>query len=505
MSKVQFKQLSPADFFYRNRELAGFDTAAKSLYTSLREIVENSFDGAEIGGINPDIFITIKQKPSFDDVYTIFVSDNGIGIPSKQIPEALAKLLFGGKYVERQSRGHFGLGASMTVLYSQITTNLPTRVVSAEQGSKYIDEYHLMIDIQKNEPIIRKHDKIPNKHNWHGVAVEVNIEGDYSRAHHRILDYLKSTALVSPYADITFVDAYGIMYKFDRVIQEVPDLGEAVLPHPKGIDTEKMLRLLRVAKQKTLQNFLESNFQRVGEVTSTNFLEFVDLPKNKNPQNLNHDEIVRLVQGMNDYDDFLSPETKCLSPIGEDVLIAGVKKELEPDFVSAVTRKPEAYSGHPFIVEVAFAYGGDKIEKQSEPTLYRYANRIPLLYDEYADVSAKVIRSFNWRLYKVPDSARLAVITHIASTKIPYRTAGKESIADREELEHEIKLAMQVCARKLRIYLSKIERKKRKARRHSVYEKYLPYIAQFATKLSGHKKEPDLENILEKKDEDNSS
>jgi len=92
LSKVEFKQLSPADFFYRNRELAGFDTPIKSLYTAFREIMENSLDGAEIGGISPDIFIAIKKRS--EDVYTIFISDNGIGIPGKKVPNALAKLLF---------------------------------------------------------------------------------------------------------------------------------------------------------------------------------------------------------------------------------------------------------------------------------------------------------------------------------------------------------------------------------------------------------------------------
>ncbi|MHA1531324.1 MAG: DNA topoisomerase VI subunit B, partial [Candidatus Heimdallarchaeota archaeon] len=107
------------------------------------------------------------------------------------------------------------------------------------------------------------------------------------------------------------------------------------------------------------------------------------------------------------------------------------------------------------------AYGGNKIESSSEPTLFRFANRIPLLYDQYADVAAKVIRSFNWRMYKVPQNGKLAIITHIASTKVPYRTAGKESISDRPELEREMKLAMQVCARKMRVYLSRIEREER--------------------------------------------
>ncbi|NHJ47312.1 MAG: DNA topoisomerase VI subunit B [Asgard group archaeon] len=493
MSKVEFKQLSPADFFYRNRELAGFDTPAKSLYTAFREIIENSLDGAEIGGINPDIFVQIKERS--EDVYTIFISDNGIGIPGNKVPNALAKLLFGGKYVERQSRGHFGLGASMTVLYSQITTNLPTRVLSCTRGSKVIDEYHLMIDIQRNEPIVRVHNQLPNKKNWHGVAVEVSIEGDYRRAHSKILNYIQSTALVAPYANITFIDAYGILYKFSKTINDVPKLGEAVLPHPRGVDTEKMLRLIRVARQKSMRKFLMSNFQRVGEKTAQNFLEVVQINAEKSPQKLTHDEIVRIVQGMNSYEDFLSPETKCLSPIGEEVLIAGINKELSPDFVSAITRKPQAFSGHPFVVEIAMAYGGPVIETSSEPSLFRYANRIPLLYDQYADVSAKVTRSFNWRMYKVPDNSKLAIITHIASTKVPYRTAGKESISDRPEIEREVRLAMQVCARKLRIYLSRVEREKRTAIRTSIFEKYMPFIAQFATRLSGSKNTPSVDFI----------
>ncbi len=494
---MEFKQLSPADFFYRNRELAGFDSPVKSLYTAFREIIENSFDGAEIGGINPDIFVSFKQRS--EDVFTIFISDNGIGIPGDKVPKALAKLLFGGKYVERQSRGHFGLGASMTVLYSQITTNLPTRVLSCSRGSDVIDEYHLMINIQRNEPIIHYHGQIPNKKKWHGVAVEVNIEGDYRRAHTKILDYIESTAMVAPYANITFIDAYGILYKFNKVIDEVPKLGEAVLPHPRGIDTEKMLRLIRIARQKTMRKFLQSNFQRVGVKTAQSFLKFVNINPEKAPNKLNHEEIVRCVKGMNTFEDFLSPETKCLSPIGEEVLTAGIQKELEPDFITTVTRKPQAYSGHPFIVEVAMAFGGNIIERSSEPTLYRFANRIPLLYDQYADVCAKIIRTFNWRMYKVHDNSKLAIITHIASTKVPYRTAGKESISDREELEREVRLAMQVCARKLRVYLSRVEREERSKIRISIFEKYMPYIAQFATKLSGKKEVPSLDFVYENK------
>ena len=43
MVEVKFEKISPADFFYRNRDIAGFSNPSRSLYMSLRELVENSF------------------------------------------------------------------------------------------------------------------------------------------------------------------------------------------------------------------------------------------------------------------------------------------------------------------------------------------------------------------------------------------------------------------------------------------------------------------------------
>ena len=43
MPKVKFEKISPADFFYRNRDIAGFSNPSRSLYMSIRELVENSF------------------------------------------------------------------------------------------------------------------------------------------------------------------------------------------------------------------------------------------------------------------------------------------------------------------------------------------------------------------------------------------------------------------------------------------------------------------------------
>ena len=54
-------------------------------------------------------------------------------------------------------------------------------------------------------------------------------------------------------------------------------------------------------------------------------------------------------------------------------------KELQPEYLVVHQRKPSTYAGHPFIIEMGIAYGGD-VPRKSGFVLYRFANKIPLLY-----------------------------------------------------------------------------------------------------------------------------
>jgi len=36
--------MSPSDFFYRNREIAGFSNPSRAIYAAVRELLENSLD-----------------------------------------------------------------------------------------------------------------------------------------------------------------------------------------------------------------------------------------------------------------------------------------------------------------------------------------------------------------------------------------------------------------------------------------------------------------------------
>jgi len=277
--------------------------------------------------------------------------------------------------------------------------------------------------------------------------------------------------------------------------------------------------MLKLSEARTLQEFLRKNFQRVGETTANNFLKYAGMwqegerrskkskrmPKNS-PQNMGAEDIVKLVNAMKGYDQFLAPDPSCLSPLGEDLLATGIKKELEISeedissgnaFVSTIQRKPTTYEGFPFIVEVGLACSKN-IPTEGKILLFRFANKIPLLFDEGSDVSWKVVSTdIDWRNYRVvPGETPVAVFVHLCSTKVPYKTVGKEFIADRPDVEHEILNAIREVARNLKLYLSRKEHLAKERRRLDVFEKYLPKVAQFSTKLSKQKKEPDVKPLL---------
>ena len=495
MASQTFEEISPADFFYRNREIAGFTNPSRAIFAAIRELVENSLDAAEAFAVPPNIYVRLSdEQDSTPGTYLLRIQDNGSGITSRHIPSAFGQVLFGSKYKLKQSRGTFGLGGTMAVLYGQITTHKPAQIISSTASSK-VYKYRIMVDIQRNKPVILERRILLNRDRWHGTIVEFSLEGDYYRAMPKILDYFKQTALVNPYANITFVDPKGRLYKFTRVTTKMPSPPKETLPHPYGVDVEKVKRLVRVTPHNNMLDFMKSHFHRISENIAKRFIEFADISPKKNPRKLNPQEIVKLVHMMKQYEDFRPPSASCLSPLGEDLLKAGILKALKPEFTAVCQRKPSTYAGHPFIVETAIAYGGE-IPKRGDFILYRFANRIPLLYDEASDVSFRVVKSFNWRRYKASQDMPIAILVHICSTKIPYKTVGKEFIADRPEIKREVLNGIRDVARRLKRFLSKREHVAKEKRRLNIFSKYLPKIAKFTTELAGREEEPDIEKLL---------
>jgi DNA topoisomerase-6 subunit B len=481
---IKFEEISPSDFFYRNKEIAGFENPAKACYTIVREFLENSLDACELGGFLPEIEIYMKSVNEEEKRLRIKVIDNGIGVPHDKIPLAFGKILYSSKYVLRQHRGIFGLGGKMAVLYSQITTNNPFRVISATPNNGYISFYELKIDILRNEPIILKRSKIINQNGWHGLILECEFIGDYLLSKKKIFEYLFQTSIAVPYARIYYQDYEGNALLFERKTDKIPPIPEETLLHPKGVDLEMLKRLIKINPNLPLNRFLAKNFQRIGQKAAEEILKLANIEFEKPVSKLTEEEIVRLYNVMKSYP-FKRPSANSLSPLGESFAI-GIKETFNPEFLSYDMREPSSFEGHPFIVETAIAYGGDiPIPEQNEINLFRFANKIPLIYDSYNDVSMKVIKNINWSIYKLNIYQEpIAFFVHICSTKIPYKTLGKEYIANQPEIYKEIELSLRKNARLLSAYINKKRIIEYQKIRYKYLKEYIEKIANFACILA---------------------
>jgi DNA topoisomerase-6 subunit B len=367
--------------------LAGFTNPARALYMTVRELVENAMDACELAGITPNVYVRLVSEETNPDVpdpkpYRLTVRDNGPGVPPQHVPSAFGKVFYGSKYVLRQSRGMFGLGGTMAILYGQITTNRPFTVVTSPDGKKQYG-FQMMIDIGENRPIVLKRFS-SDADGTTGTKVDLALEGDYLRASQKINDYFKQTAMVASYANITYVDPSGQVTFLERVTNSMPTPPKETLPHPHGIDVEAFKRIVKLSEEHEMKSFMVTHFHRVGDKIATKFLEFAGVNPKLPPKRLSNNQVVAIVDALQRFPDFLQPDAACLSPVGEEILLAGINKELHPEFSTVASRPPSSYSGFPFLVEVGVAYGGKTL--QPGVKLFRYANRIPLLYDEcYSD------------------------------------------------------------------------------------------------------------------------
>jgi len=465
---------------------------------SVRELVENSLDSTEMAGILPDIYVRIIPESSNVDLpdprpYRLSVIDNGTGVAPQHVPSAFGKVFYGSKYVLRQSRGMFGLGGTMAILYGQITTNKPVTVTTSADG-KWKHSFQMIIDIGENRPTVLKRLRAEANGST-GTRVDLTLEGDYLRSSQKIGDYLRQTSMVASYANITFVDPIGQVTFYERAITSMPPPPKETLPHPHGIDVEAFKRIVKLSDQHDMKSFMVTHFHRVGDKIATKFLEFAGVSPRLPPKRLNNNQVVAIVDALQRFPDFLQPDAAVLSPVGEQILLAGMNKELQPEFSTVVERPPSSYSGFPFLVEVGLAYGGKVL--QPGVKLFRFANRIPLLYDESSDVSFEVLNEeVDWRRYHVLPEAPVGVITHICSTRIPYKTVGKEYIADRPEIQRELRNAVREALRRLGIFLSRKGSMEAVQRRMNVYGKYLPLIAKFSTNLAGKRRTPKYQKLV---------
>lgn len=482
-----YRAVSVAEFFEKNRHLLGFGSKRQALLTCIKEMVDNSLDACEEIKELPNVLVKVSHVKG--DVYKVLVEDNGPGIVKRNLGHAFGKLLYGSKFHgNKQARGQQGIGVTSCILYAQLTTGKPSKITSKISDKDPAHVITLMIDTAKNEPKILE-EGVDNKFNHRGTRVEIEIEAEYlSTGKQSVYEYLKRTSIVNPHAQIMFITPEGRKHLFKRSVNTIPKQAKRIKPHPDGLELGIMLKMLMSSEKKSLKSFLTGEFSSIGSKTAQEILEKTGLDERIKPTMVSRDQAEKLLKAMQSVK-IQAPPLDCLSPIGEVNLLRSLKSEIPAEFYTTVTRKPTAYSGMPFQVEVGLAYGGE-LPSDKKAQILRFANKVPLIYEDYACAITQAVKDIDWKRYGIENpggvpKGPLMIVVHVASVWVPFTSEGKQAIASRPEILKEIKLGLMEAARKMQKYINKKERVRREKERVDTFQRYSLEVAHALSKILG--------------------
>jgi DNA topoisomerase-6 subunit B len=515
------REISVSEFFTKNRHLLGFDNPRKALLTCVKEAVDNALDASEEAGILPDVVVKVEVAVS-DGVppppasqatrFRVTVIDYGPGIVRQQIPPIFAKLLYGSKFHRlRMSRGQQGIGISAAGMYAQLTTGKPVQIISRTSARAPAHYFEVQIDTKKNEPRIFENKKI-DWESHRGTQVTLEIEGRYQKGRASVDEYLEQTAIANPHVRLVYQTPEGETREYPRTINELPPQPREIKPHPYGIEFGVLLRMLHDTRSHSLSGFLAGDFSRVSSAIAQEICGTAKLSPDARPRNIHGADAEALYKAIQSTK-IMAPPSNCISPIGEKAILHGLYKQIKGEFYTAVTRPPSVYRGNPFIIEAGLAFGkgpdqagatpeapaaplaeGEQEAEDSElARVIRYANRVPLLYQQSACATFKAALETAWRNYGISQSrgalptGPMVIFVHMASVWVPFTSESKEAIADYDEIRKDIKLALQECGRRLGVFLRRRERAKSEFRRRNIFELYIEEVVEACARLKGGK------------------
>ena len=504
------KQIAISEFFEKNKHFLGFDSLQRAIITAVKESVDNSLDACEEVRILPDIRIEVKRLEG--NRVELITQDNGPGIPRDSIEHVFGKFLLGSRFhAIRQTRGQQGIGITGVVMYSQLTTGAKTRVVSKVEDDATAVFVDLGIDTRKNKAIksgeIRGTwiDNVTGEEVDHGLRIETVMNAKYQRGKQSVYQYLRMTSIVNPHATITLTvqDKDGEIIEeghWERTTDRLPRVVKEIKPHPHGIHLGTLQRMLREAEERKMTSFLRHNFSGISMRAAREILEKAGLDESRQPRRIRAEEAQLIVNSFQKVK-VLNPPTDCLSPI-EDLLIKkGLSKAIDSRFASTATREPQVTQGNPFQVEVGLVFGGD-LNSDSPIEILRFANRVPLMYQQGGCLLTKALESVDWKRYGLEQpggrgipKGPAAVLVHLASTNVQFTSEAKEAVAANEEVLEEIRRALLEVGRGLKNHLKKSSQRKKAQEKFELINVILPEISKKSSQLLD-REEPDLAPVI---------
>ncbi len=487
----QQREISVSEFFAKNRHLLGFDNKRKSLLTAVKEAVDNSLDACEEAQVLPELEVIVQQVG--EDRFKVVVQDNGPGVVKQQIPNIFGKLLYGSKFHRlKMARGQQGIGISAAGMYGLITTGQPISVISRTGPKKSAHHYKIAIDTKKNRPEI-VHDEEVEVDWLHGTRVEIHLVASYAKGRQSIDEYMDQTAIANPHASIKYTGPVGEPVHYVRATDKLPAEPREIKPHPHGIELGTLMKMMKETSAKKVGAFLQKDFSRVSPTVAGQVCQKAGLTRLTWLNAVDSHATERLYQALQSAK-LRAPGTDCLVPMGAESILSGLLKEVKAEFYTASTRSPAVYRGNPFQIEVGIAYGrelcsgagerGDESAKNNKPEqgqarVIRFANRVPLLYQQSGCCTYKAMVETKWNNYGLSQArgalpaAPMVVLIHMASVWVPFTSESKEAIADYDEIRKEIKLALAECGRRLGILLRRKKTRTAYAKRRDVFTRYV--------------------------------
>src|SRR5512133_3441355 len=494
--------------------------------------------------------------------FVVVIEDNGPGIVKAQVPKIFGKLLYGSKFHRlKQSRGQQGIGISAAAMYGQLTTGQPIRVPSRTGKGKPAHYFEIQIDTRKNNPVVTKDEQLDDWRLEHGTRVELEIVANWQAGQRFVNRYAEHTALSNPHCTLRYVRPRQEPLLFPRATDELPKEAVEIKPHPHGVELGALMMMAGDSKSHDVKGFLQTAFSRVSSSVADEIVQRAGLKGRVRPRDVAEDrELAERLHKAIGETKIMNPPTNCLSPIGDELMRRGLisflsviesegpeengdsqldldsasKKKASrkekaakaeapevPDappeegvekikghnyLIATVTRPPKVYRGNPFQVEVGLAFGGSwPADKPIE--LFRFANRVPLLFQRSACGMTEAIVKTDWRHYMLsqPRGALpvgpMALLVHIASVWVPFTSEAKEAVAHYPEITREIQLAAQECGRKLAAHIRKRQHADYQAQRRSIFELYIPEVARSIGKITGKSPDPIKREFLRLADE----
>lgn len=497
----EFKELTASEFFRRNKQMLGFSGKIRSLTMVFHELITNSLDASEEAGILPEIKIDLKRLDK--DHYILRHTDNGPGIPEPFITKVFSTMFAGSKFRNIQSRGQQGLGCSGCVLLSQMTTGKPAKVVSGYQEGDHLKgvEMTFKMDVKKNKGLVLERKTVEVQST--GVSLELHFKDvSYSLSEQGAYEYIRRTMIANPHAKITFRDPTGHKYIFKRAADIIPPLPKEVLPHPKGVTADDLIFMAKHTDKRRFRSLLTSNLSRMSAKRVNEIEKITGIDLNKRPKDMKWEEAEEIVETFAKMD-FMAPPTSGLIPIGKEQIEKGIREILNPEFVATTTRKPKTFRGGvSFIIEAGISYGGDSgrmVGDQRKAEIMRFANRVPLAFDQGSCAITEALKSVDWKRYGIRDldNAPITVFVNIVSTNVPYLSTGKQSVAPEPDILHEVRQATMKIARNMQKYIRAKRAAKEEAMRSKVFESLVPVIIREAAVLA-EKDVPEYDTVLAK-------